>query len=170
MHSFFNDVDRIGDPEYVPTVQDLLLCRITTTGISDMLVPMPNSDRTIQFVDVGGQRSERRKWIHCFEDVTCILFFASLSEYDQKLLEENSVPRILESLKLFKDIANSKYLRNTPVILFLNKVDLFEKKIQRVPLNVMFPTYNGKLLEWSGVGSGIKFILIFFFFFYWLLQ
>jgi len=40
--------------------------------------------------DVGGQRSERKKWIHCFENVTSIIFCVALSEYDQVLLEENS--------------------------------------------------------------------------------
>ena len=40
--------------------------------------------------DVGGQRSERKKWIHCFESVTSIIFCTALSEYDQVLLEENS--------------------------------------------------------------------------------
>jgi guanine nucleotide-binding protein subunit alpha len=39
--------------------------------------------------DVGGQRSERKKWIHCFEAVTSIIFCVSLSEYDQVLLEES---------------------------------------------------------------------------------
>jgi guanine nucleotide-binding protein subunit alpha len=39
--------------------------------------------------DVGGQRSERKKWIHCFESVKSIIFCASLSEYDQVLLEES---------------------------------------------------------------------------------
>lgn len=38
--------------------------------------------------DVGGQRSERKKWIHCFENVTSIIFCVALSEYDQVLLEE----------------------------------------------------------------------------------
>jgi hypothetical protein len=43
--------------------------------------------------DVGGQRSERKKWIHCFENVTSIIFCVALSEYDQVLLEEaNQVP------------------------------------------------------------------------------
>lgn len=47
-------------------------------------------------VDVGGQRSERRKWIHCFENVTSIMFLVALSEYDQVLVEsdnEVSTPR-----------------------------------------------------------------------------
>lgn len=45
-------------------------------------------------VDVGGQRSERRKWIHCFEKVTSIMFLVALSEYDQVLVESaNEVRR-----------------------------------------------------------------------------
>ena len=40
--------------------------------------------------DVGGQRSERKKWIHCFESVTTIIFCTALSEYDQVLLEQRS--------------------------------------------------------------------------------
>ncbi len=40
-----------------------------------------------RMVDVGGQRSERRKWIHCFENVTSIMFLVALSEYDQVLVE-----------------------------------------------------------------------------------
>lgn len=39
-------------------------------------------------VDVGGQKSERRKWIHCFQDVTSILFLVSLSGFDQCLVED----------------------------------------------------------------------------------
>ena len=42
-------------------------------------------------VDVGGQRSERRKWIHCFENVTSVMFLAAVSEYDQTLHETNEV-------------------------------------------------------------------------------
>jgi len=39
---------------------------------------------------VCGQRSERKKWIHCFEAVTSIIFCTALSEYDQVLLEEKA--------------------------------------------------------------------------------
>jgi guanine nucleotide-binding protein G(i) subunit alpha len=45
--------------------------------------------------DVGGQRSERKKWIHCFENVTSIIFCVALSEYDQVLLEESNQVRIV---------------------------------------------------------------------------
>lgn len=43
----------------------------------------------------GGQKSERRKWIHCFQDVTAILFLVSLSGYDQCLVEERTTVRPL---------------------------------------------------------------------------
>lgn len=41
--------------------------------------------------DVGGQRSERKKWIHCFENVTAIVFLVAISEYDQVLVEDETV-------------------------------------------------------------------------------
>jgi len=53
---------------------------------------------SIHMFDVGGQRSERKKWIHCFESVTSIIFCTALSEYDQGLLEEKTQVRHLGSL------------------------------------------------------------------------
>jgi hypothetical protein len=48
------------------------------------------SHAACRMVDVGGQRSERRKWIHCFENVTSIIFLVALSEYDQILFESDN--------------------------------------------------------------------------------
>ena len=45
---------------------------------------------TWSMIDVGGQRSERKKWIHCFEDVDCLIFVAALSGYDQCLVEDHN--------------------------------------------------------------------------------
>ena len=45
-------------------------------------------------VDVGGQRSERRKWIQCFDNVTSVLFIISLSEFNQVLIEDNLTNRL----------------------------------------------------------------------------
>lgn len=52
------------------------------------------SFHAIRIVDVGGQKSERRKWIHCFENVTSLIFLASLSEYDQVLEERETIVRL----------------------------------------------------------------------------
>lgn len=122
-------------------------------------------------VDVGGQRSERRKWIHCFENVTSIIFLVALSEYDQILFEsENEVIKILsymyrrfwttlmiylvsvffqnrmeESKALFKTIITYPWFQHSSVILFLNKKDLLEEKIMYSHLVDYFPEYDGKL-------------------------
>jgi hypothetical protein len=44
----------------------------------------------------GVQRNERRKWIHCFEDVTCVMFVAAISEFDQSLYEDEKKNRMVE--------------------------------------------------------------------------
>src|SRR5271169_3594812 len=95
--------------------------------------------------DVGGQRSERKKWIHCFEAVTCIIFCVALSEYDQVLLEVNTMNRMEESLHLFGSIVNSAWFTRTSIVLFLNKIDIFRKKLLTVPLERHYPDYEGIL-------------------------
>ena len=45
-------------------------------------------------VDVGGQRSERRKWIQCFDDVRAVLFVCALSGYDMTLFEDGKTVSI----------------------------------------------------------------------------
>lgn len=63
---------------------------------------------SIHLFDVGGQRSERKKWIHCFEAVTSIIFCVAISEYDQVLLEDGTQNRLEESIVLFDSIVNSR--------------------------------------------------------------
>ena len=99
--------------------------------------------------DVGGQRSERKKWIHCFEGVTSIIFCVALSGYDlvdrqDGLAEDEEMNRMMESIKLFDSICNNKWFVETSIILFLNKKDLFEDKIRHSPLTICFPEYEGR--------------------------
>ncbi len=77
-----------------------------------------------RFIDVGGQRNERRKWIHCFENVTAVIFVAAISEYDQTLYEDEKVNRLQESIDVFSTICNNPFFDKTAMILFLNKVNL----------------------------------------------
>lgn len=124
-------------------------------------------------VDVGGQRSERRKWIHCFENVTSIMFLVALSEYDQVLVESDNevgpLPprsprpcprgpapspltprfpqnRMEESKALFRTIITYPWFQNSSVILFLNKKDLLEDKILHSHLVDYFPEFDGEPL------------------------
>jgi len=117
-----------------------LRCRSRTTGIVETEFQIKND--YFKIMDVGGQRSERKKWIHCFEDVTAVIFVAAINEYDQTLYEDNSTNRIMEALDLFDKTCNSKWFVNANIILFLNKRDLFEDKIKKVDLKVCFPDYK----------------------------
>ena len=72
-----------------------------------------------------------------------IVFVASMSEFDQKCYEDDSTSRIQESLLLFDEIVNSRYFIDTPVIFFLNKKDIFQKKIATKKLADFFPDYQG---------------------------
>ena len=85
-YSFCEDLDRIWDEAFVPTDQDLLRSRLRTTGITETIFDL--GQLTYRMFDVGGQRSERKKWIHCFENVTCLLFLVAISGYDQCLVED----------------------------------------------------------------------------------
>lgn len=88
---YFNSLDRMAAPSYLPTDQDILRSRVKTTGITETTFKV--GELTYKLFDVGGQRSERKKWIHCFENVTALVFLVSLSEYDQMLYEDESVVR-----------------------------------------------------------------------------
>jgi len=88
---FYSDLGRLFDPAYHPTDQDIIRCRARTIGITETTFSL--RDHEMLMVDVGGQKSERRKWIHCFQDVTSILFLVSLSGYDQCLVEDKDAVR-----------------------------------------------------------------------------
>jgi len=132
---------RISQPDYVPATDDILRCRARTTGIHEILFKV--NQFHFRMVDVGGQRSERKKWVHCFQDVTAILFVVAMNSYDMRLYEDENVNRMHEAIQLFDEICNSKWFRSTALVLFLNKSDLFKEKIEKVDLKVCFADYAG---------------------------
>lgn len=138
---YFDSIVRIGDSNYLPSDQDVLRSRVKTTGITETNFEI--GDLKYRMFDVGGQRSERKKWIHCFENVTAIVFLVAISEYDQMLYEDESINRMQEALVLFDSICNSRWFVRTSIILFLNKIDLFKEKLPLSPIANFFPDYTG---------------------------
>eukprot|EP00941_MAST-03F_sp_MAST-3F-sp1_P000078 g78.t1 len=131
---YFDQIDRIAAPGYIPNNQDILRARIRTSGIVEDHFLIGENQNDFAFFDVGGQRNERKKWIHCFDDVTAVIFVAALSEYDQVLYEDRRQNRMVEAIQLFKEIVNCKFFSKTAMILFLNKADLFAEKIKAVDI------------------------------------
>ena len=124
---FLDKISDLSQDEYVPSDQDILRCRVLTKDISEIKFV----ERSVMFhmFDVGGQRSQRRKWIQCFYDVTAIVFFTATSAYNQNLRECETKNRLEESLELFQDVWSNRFLQRVSVILFLNKQDILAEKI-----------------------------------------
>eukprot|EP00494_Astrolonche_serrata_P023143 UN23401 len=130
---FFDDIERIqGD--YQPTKEDVIRVRIRTSGIITQNFSVEK--KRFEVYDVGGQISERRKWIHCFENVQGVLFVVSLVGYNEAMWEDRSENRMTDALQLFEQIANSRWFRTSAIIIFLNKKDLFQDRILKIPLSV----------------------------------
>jgi len=139
---FVRHIQRVCEKGYIPTDEDILLSRAATTGVTEMTFIAQG--KKFVLVDVGGQRSERKKWIHCFENVTGVLFCVGISAFDQTLYEDHATNRIHEALKLFHEICSSKWFSSTSIILFLNKSDLFKQKLANgKSIAVAFPEFKG---------------------------
>ena len=140
---FLKRIHDVVSPTYVPSQQDILRARARTSGIVETSFVIDNNH--FKMYDVGGQRNERKKWIHCFESVTAVLFVVALSEYDQLLFEDENTNRMVEAANLFDEICNSAWFRQVSIILFLNKKDLFAEKVKHVPITVCpsFVDYPG---------------------------
>ena len=80
--------------------------------------------------DVGGQRSERRKWLHLFHGVDVVVYVADISSYDV-VDEEYQSNAFMASLSVFTSLSKREWLKETRFILVLNKIDLFKEKLQR---------------------------------------
>jgi len=123
---YLDEVPRIASPDFKPTTQDVLIARVRTTQVVMERYRIEGVD--FEMYDVGGQRSERRKWLDCFDQVTSVIFVAALSEYDQTLAEAKRTNRMVEALELFRSVCNTRAFANTSIMLFLNKKDIFAEK------------------------------------------
>ncbi|CAM9696386.1 unnamed protein product [Ascophyllum nodosum] len=139
MKYFLDGMSRIMQPQYIATPQDILHVRIRSSGI--VVDKYCIDGTTFEMYDVGGQRNERKKWIHCFDNVTAVIYVAALSEYNQGMFEDANTNRMSEAVLLFQGICNNPVFERSSIILFLNKKDLFAEKLPANPI--------GQVKEWS---------------------
>jgi len=149
-----DQVTRIASPKFKPTKRDVLVARVRTTQI--IVEKYKIKGMKYEMYDVGGQRSDRRKWIHCFDQVTAVIFVAALSEYDQYLAEATETNRMVEALELFHSVINNIAFSNSSVLLFLNKMDVFKEKLQYSDIAAMepFSDYSGPPNDFD---AGVKY-------------
>lgn len=121
-------IRELCDLEYVPTEQDVLHARWRTLGILETDFTLNNNQ--FRVYDTGGERNERRKWMHVFPDASCIVFVVNLHGYCLSLYEDESVNSLVEDLVLFEEIVNSKHFKQSLICLLFNQKDKFKSAIE----------------------------------------
>ncbi|KAJ3313425.1 hypothetical protein HDV04_001854 [Boothiomyces sp. JEL0838] len=138
---FMNNFERICNKNYVPTNDDILNLRTVTQNITETV--FQHNKQTFRIFDVSGLSYHRKFWFSYFDNCHSVLYVASLSCYDQTMVENETVNRMADSLVLFEQICNHPLLVKSNFVLFLNKRDLFERKVKTIPISSTFPEYDG---------------------------
>jgi len=141
---FLNKVKEIACDGYCVTFDDYVRLRDQTTGIihKKFLVKTQHGNYKFNVTDVGGQRSERRKWIKLFDNVNVVVYIMNLAGYDQVLYEDNTKNCLNETLELFQSTCHSKAFTTTDWVVFFNKIDIFELKIKQIPFTKFKKDFN----------------------------
>jgi GTPase SAR1 family protein len=123
------------------SLDDVVRSRAPKTGIVEVDLKFKDDDFLV--IDTGGQRNERKKWIHTFDNAKGLVFVVSLVSYRSCLYEDESQNALIESLQLFEDIVNLDYFTKSKIFLVFNKLDVLEERIKIIPLTKAFPDYVG---------------------------
>ncbi|KAH7141396.1 G-protein alpha subunit-domain-containing protein [Dactylonectria estremocensis] len=109
------------------------------------------STHTLSITDlsISMNRGQRSKWMHIFDDCTCILFLADLAQYDEYLDEDETSTKLHDALALFESIVNVSKFAHKPFLLILTNVTVFKAKLELAqnPLSKTFPDYAGQDAE-----------------------
>ncbi|KAJ7209639.1 guanine nucleotide binding protein, alpha subunit [Mycena pura] len=128
---FLDSIERVTAPSYEPTDDDILRARLKTLGVSEHHFSLKAGNMVPHswiVYDVGGARSMVHR-VPYFDQMDAIIFLAPLSCFDQVLAEDETVNRLEDSIVLWKMIVSSPLLKETSLILFLNKCDILKAKL-----------------------------------------
>ncbi|KAI0372073.1 G-alpha-domain-containing protein [Pilatotrama ljubarskyi] len=165
---FLDDIKRVTELKYVPSVEDILRARLKTLGVSEHRFTIKEGElncplfiggisRDLRIYDVGGHRSLVPAWAPFFDDMNAILFLAPLSGFDQVLAEDESVNRLEDSVLLWKSICSNPLLGKTSLILFLNKIDIFKAKLRAgIPFGQYIISYGNRPNDYENTSSYMR--------------
>ncbi|KAL8794582.1 MAG: hypothetical protein Q9195_002917 [Heterodermia aff. obscurata] len=123
----------------IATNDDFLHAYVKTTGVSETY--LESHRLSYRVFDVSGARAERRKWQYPAEDVQCLVFVASLAEYDVHSSDNSSIH---ESLAVFESLLNhARWFKSSSIVLLLNKIDVLREKVKEIPVRKFWPEYDG---------------------------
>jgi GTPase SAR1 family protein len=132
-------VDRLSK-DGSPSHDDVLLARKRTTGTNEITFEFKGKE--FRFVDVGGQRSERRHWDQVIEKPAAVVFFVALSDWNLPTVG-GKMTKMEESLQIWEEVITMEAFQASFFILMLNKVDVFKDKLKRIDFKESYPQYSG---------------------------
>ncbi|KAJ7466951.1 guanine nucleotide binding protein, alpha subunit [Mycena latifolia] len=153
---FLNQVQRIAQMDYIPSIDDVLHVRIQTVGVIEhsLKVNTVSGSYLWKIYDVGGTRSQRPAWCSFFDDINALIFLAPISAFDQYLEEDPSTNRIHDSLQLLTSICTNELLKNAQLILLLNKTDVLRQKLEAgVQVRQYITSYGNRPNNFSTVAE-----------------
>jgi len=146
-------LDRLSS-DSAPTDEDMLYARKRTTGTNEIDFNYKGKD--FRFVDVGGQKSERRHWDQIIEKPDAVVFFVALTDWNLPTVADSKLTKLKESMDIFKEILDYETFKGTFWIVMLNKIDLFKEKIQRVSFKETYPDFTGDEKNHEDTSNYIK--------------
>eukprot|EP01083_Nonionella_stella_P043845 118332_1 len=193
---FWNEMNRVTHRNYMPSMKDILMLPSTATRVIEEKYTLNNTPFNV--INMGGQRSDWKKWIECFSNVDIAVFVASLDCYDAELenyadvvmheyiersylemdIPEDVTGVILkycielgvasknamdEQMVFWKKICNHPSLKDTQIVLCLNKYDLFYQRAKQTPISVC-PSLKGYYGSLRSTDSMIEYIRDCFFY------
>lgn len=154
---YLENLERISSVDYLPNEEDIVHSRKATVSINS--ISFEYTGVSLCMIDVGGQRSERKKWLPLFDDAKVVLFVIDLTGYAKKSeesrMELHRFPKLFRdigtdafdmkvALKIFNEVAGASALANAVFLLFFNKVDLFKELLPQVNLQPCFSKFEGE--------------------------
>lgn len=101
-------------------------------------------------------RKQRRKWIHCLQNLDIIIFSVDISAYDLGVFEDDKINVMQEDLQLMGSICGSRWLRQTVVLVCFNKVDSLQRKLAYRPFDDYFEDFDSDRLNLDDVMAYIE--------------
>ncbi|VFQ82105.1 unnamed protein product [Cuscuta campestris] len=152
---FLDQVIEISSNEYEPSEKDILFVDGMTpsNGLASIEFSFDDHSAKSDVFDAECQRPLSRyqlirvsskgphdfgKWIDMLEDLTVVVLCVALSDYDEVWSLGQGPPenKMLVTRDLLGSLVRHSSFKNTRSVLVLNKYDVFEDKISKVPLTV----------------------------------
>jgi GTPase SAR1 family protein len=136
---------------YMPSNEDIIHCYRKTTGLNSYR--LRHKESLYEFIDPGGQRSERKKWNSVISNNDIVIFVVSLADFARLCYEDDITNRLVEALDVFESYVDTA--KDRPTILVLNKCDILYRYVEQERIHTKFLSqlYPQSQINWDNASS-----------------